>query len=266
MPTVEWAVKVVGCRNTSGRDAGPHCERFETQEIRFRARSRIVRKLSAFGPISTGMEAHWERCASPQKAFHSMSAAKRARLTPATGAMKRSNSSRSASRTSHSHVWRDREYIFDRVPKSLAVEIYPLWAAKLDQRFVAGFSVSESSPEWKGGAKLKRGLSGTLGTLTLEKDRIIFDAGERSGSRSWRLIDIENVSRTGSLDLTVTTSEKSGWFRGGMRHGPGWREPRPRSRRMRCRSFAATRAVRRSISRVLVRLVRLVRLEGGEHS
>ena len=32
---------------------------------------------------------------------------------------------------------RDREYIFDRVPKDLAVETYPLWTSKLDQRFIA---------------------------------------------------------------------------------------------------------------------------------
>lgn len=112
---------------------------------------------------------------------------------------------------------RDREYIFDQVPKSLAVETYPLWAAKLDQRFVAAISDPESVPEWKAGAKLDHGLSGILGTLTLGKDRVVFDSRERSGSRSWRLIDIENVSSSGPLDLTVTTAEKSGLFRGGSR-------------------------------------------------
>ena len=112
---------------------------------------------------------------------------------------------------------RDREYMFDRVPKSLAVETFPLWAAKLDQRFIAGIPETNSAPEWKAGAKLDHGLSGTLGTLMLGKERIVFDAGERGDSRSWRLIEIENVSRVGPLDLTLTTSEKSGWFRGGSR-------------------------------------------------
>jgi len=111
---------------------------------------------------------------------------------------------------------RDREYIFDRAPKSLAVEMYPLWTSKLDQRFIAAVPAPESAPEWKARAKLDHGLYGTLGTLIVAKERIVFD-GERGGSRSWRLIDIENVSRTGPLDFTVTTSEKSGWFRGGMR-------------------------------------------------
>lgn len=112
---------------------------------------------------------------------------------------------------------RDREYIFDRVPKDLAVEAYPLWTSKLDQRFIAAVPAPEPAPEWKVGAKLDHGLSGTLGTLMIGREQIVFDAGERGGSRSWRLIDIENVSSSGSLDLTVTTSEKSGLFRGSGR-------------------------------------------------
>jgi hypothetical protein len=111
---------------------------------------------------------------------------------------------------------RDRGYVFDRVPKDLAIETYPLWTAKLDQRFIAAVPAPESAPEWKARAKLNHGLSGTLGTLIFGKAEIVFDAGDRGGSRSWRLMDIENVSRTGALDLTITTSEKSGWFRGGM--------------------------------------------------
>ena len=111
---------------------------------------------------------------------------------------------------------RDREYVFDRLPKSLAIETYPLWTGKLDQRFIAAVPAPEPTPEWKAKAKLDHGLSGTLGTVIVGKEGIVFDAGERGGSRSWRLIDIDNISRTGLLDLTVTTSEKSGWFRGGM--------------------------------------------------
>ncbi len=112
---------------------------------------------------------------------------------------------------------RDREYVFDHLPKGLAVETYPLWASKLDQRFIGAVSEPQTSPEWKAGAKLDQGLSGTLGSLTIGKDWIVFDAGKRDGSRSWRLMDIENISRIGPLDLTVTTAEKSGWFRGGTR-------------------------------------------------
>ena len=112
---------------------------------------------------------------------------------------------------------RDREYIFDRVPKDLAGETYPLWTSKLDQRFIAGVPAPEPAPEWKVGAKLDHGLAGTLGTLMIGREQIVFDGGERGGSRSWRLIDIENVSSSNPLDLTVTTTEKSGLFRGSGR-------------------------------------------------
>ena len=112
---------------------------------------------------------------------------------------------------------RDQEYVFDRLPKSLAAETYPLWTGKLDQRLIGALPAPESGVEWKGTAKLDQGLAGPVGSLSIGKDWIVFDAGKRDGSRSWRLIDIENISRTGPLDLTVTTSEKAGWFRGGMR-------------------------------------------------
>ena len=112
---------------------------------------------------------------------------------------------------------RDREYIFDRVPKDLAVEAYPLWTSKLDQRFIAAVPEPGVAPDWKAGAKLDHGFSGTLGTLMIGSEWIIFDAGEHGGSRSWRLLDIQNVSSSGPLDLTVTTTEKSGLFRGSGR-------------------------------------------------
>jgi len=112
---------------------------------------------------------------------------------------------------------RDREYVFDRLPEDLAFETYPLWTSKLDQRFIAAVPAPEPAPEWKAEAKLDHGLSGTLGTLMIGREQIVFDAGERGASRSWRLIDIENVSSSGPLDLTVTTTEKSGLFRGGSR-------------------------------------------------
>jgi len=112
---------------------------------------------------------------------------------------------------------RDREYVLDRLPKNLAVDTYPLWTSKLDQRFIAVVPAPEPAPEWKAGAKLDHRLSATLGILMIGREQIVFDAGERGSSRSWRLIDIENVSSSGPLDLTATTTEKSGLFRAGSR-------------------------------------------------
>lgn len=112
---------------------------------------------------------------------------------------------------------RDREYVFDHLPQGLASDAFPFWTGKLDQRLIAAVPAPQSDAQWKGTAKLDHGLKGAVGSLTLGNDWIVFDAGKLDGSRSWRLTDIDNISRTGPLDLTVTTAEKSGWLRGGMR-------------------------------------------------
>ena len=111
---------------------------------------------------------------------------------------------------------RDREYVFDRLPGGLAVEVFPMLTRSLDQRFIAALA-DKLIPEWKLSAKLDHGLSGTLGTLSVTDEELIFETKKPDESRTWRLSDIENVSSTGSLSLTVTTNEKSGVFRGGMR-------------------------------------------------
>jgi len=111
---------------------------------------------------------------------------------------------------------RDREYVFDQLPRDLAIEVFPALTRILDQRFVAALP-DKRAPEWKLGAKLDRGLSGAVGSLVLTDEELIFETKKPDESRSWRLKDIDNVSTTGPLDLTVSTSEKSGLFRGGMR-------------------------------------------------
>ena len=112
---------------------------------------------------------------------------------------------------------RDREYVFDRIPSDLATEAYPLLTRILDQRFIAALPDKQRAPEWKVGAKLERGLKGTLGTLVVSRDLIVFDTEKPNEARSWRITDIENISSSGPLDLAITTSEKTGMFRGGDR-------------------------------------------------
>ena len=112
---------------------------------------------------------------------------------------------------------RDREYVFDRLPAELAKQLYPLLKSRLDQRFIAALSDQPADPVWKVGAKLGRGLSGTLGTLVVGADLVVFDTEKQKESRTWRIADIENVSSSGPLDLAITTSEKTGMFRGGDR-------------------------------------------------
>jgi len=112
---------------------------------------------------------------------------------------------------------RDREYIFDHLPVELARQLYPLLTHSLDQRFIAALSDQEAVPEWKVRAKLGRGLTGTLGTLVVSRDLIVFDTEKQKESRTWRIADIENIGSSGPLDLAITTSEKTGMFRGGDR-------------------------------------------------
>ena len=112
---------------------------------------------------------------------------------------------------------RDREYLFDRLPSDLAAEVYPWLARIFDRRFIAALPDKQPGAEWKVGAKLGRGLKGTLGTLVVSRDLIVFDTEKPNQARSWRITDIENISRSGSLDLAITTSEKTGMFRGGDR-------------------------------------------------
>jgi hypothetical protein len=112
---------------------------------------------------------------------------------------------------------RDREYLFDRIPSSLAVEVYPLLTRTLDQRFIAAIADRQPAAEWKIGAKLTGNTKGTMGTLAVSSDLIVFDTKQPNEARSWRISDIQNVSSSGPFDLTITTGEKTGVFRGGDR-------------------------------------------------
>ena len=110
---------------------------------------------------------------------------------------------------------RDREYVFERIPPNLAVEAYPLLTRILDQRFIAAIADTEPAAEWKIGAKLTGNVNGTMGTLLVSPGLIVFDARKPNESRSWRIADIQNISTSGPLDLTITSNEKTGFFRGG---------------------------------------------------
>lgn len=112
---------------------------------------------------------------------------------------------------------RDREYVFDRIPSDLAIEVYPMLSRILDQRFIAAVASPHSAAQWEIGAKLTRDLKGAMGRLIVSNDRIVFDTKKRSEARSWRIADVENVSSSGPFDLTITTGEKTGAFRGGHR-------------------------------------------------
>src|SRR5205807_9687051 len=96
---------------------------------------------------------------------------------------------------------RDREYVFDRLPEDLAKQSYALLRSKLGQRFVAELAEADVVPLWQVGAKLRHGLSGSQGTLTIAVDRIVFDTQATGESRTWLFRDIDNVSTAGPYDL-----------------------------------------------------------------
>jgi hypothetical protein len=112
---------------------------------------------------------------------------------------------------------RDREYVFDRLPEGLAQQAYGLFHQSLDQRFIAELSDPDGRVLWQTGAKLRRGLSGSDGTLRIGEDRIIFETGAGGESRTWRFTDIDNISTAGSFDLAITTTELSRWLHAGHR-------------------------------------------------
>jgi hypothetical protein len=110
---------------------------------------------------------------------------------------------------------RDREYAFDQLPKDLAANVYSLLRDRLDQRFVVHLSVADVKPLWQVDAKLLQRFGGSQGRLVIGEDRIEY---RTDGARSytWRLRDIDNVSTAGPFDLSITTSERSGWLRGSL--------------------------------------------------
>lgn len=101
----------------------------------------------------------------------------------------------------------DREYIFDRLPKNFATQVYPLLAKQMDQRFLAHVADPTVKPQWEMPAKLLLGRSGSNGNLKVAADQIVFDGGEYGESRTWKLSDIRNVNSSDPFELTITTIE-----------------------------------------------------------
>lgn len=110
---------------------------------------------------------------------------------------------------------RDREYVFDQLPKDFASQEYALLRTRLDQRLIAHLGDPDVKPLWQIGAKLLHRFGGSQGMLLVGEDQIVYrtDNGE---SHAWPYNDIENISTSGRFDLSVTTSERSGWSRGSV--------------------------------------------------
>ena len=99
----------------------------------------------------------------------------------------------------------DREFVFRGAPRELAAKWYPVFSAKLDQRFVAALADPQVRPLWRVPVKLKRNVQGEL---LVGARQVVLHATPERESRTWRISDIESVASAGPFDLTVTTREK----------------------------------------------------------
>jgi hypothetical protein len=102
---------------------------------------------------------------------------------------------------------RDREFVFDELPKDLADQLYPLFSRRLDQRFVAALAEGPAQPEWQIPAKLLHATGGFQGVILVGRDRVVFRTTTDGQSRTWRIGDIDSVSSSGPFDFTITTYE-----------------------------------------------------------
>ena len=103
---------------------------------------------------------------------------------------------------------RDRVYIFDRIPASVAADWYPVFRVKLDARFVAALADEQAKPEWQIPAKLVHVVTGSQGAVLVGADRVVYESSQQGESRTWRIEDLENVSSSNPFDLTITTHER----------------------------------------------------------
>jgi hypothetical protein len=110
---------------------------------------------------------------------------------------------------------RDREWTFERLPKGQAEALYPFLRERLDTRLVPALAVPPAEVLWELPVKLRHAFGGSEGTLIWGADSVAYKSGERDESRTWRIKDIEGVSSGGPFDLTLTTSERQGLWRGG---------------------------------------------------
>jgi hypothetical protein len=100
----------------------------------------------------------------------------------------------------------DREFEFTgQLPVE---ELFGLWTARMDQRFVAALPAREA----EGFSILVKHLGrigGSQGVLSFGSEDVVFDTTSTGDSRHWRYSDIAGVSSSGPFQLTVTTFEQA---------------------------------------------------------
>jgi hypothetical protein len=103
----------------------------------------------------------------------------------------------------------DFAYTFDALAGQNFTGSYPLLRDRLDQRFIAELADAAVQPLWSVPVKLLGTITGSEGTLTIGRDRIVYSTGRKGASRTWRYGDIDNISTSGPFALTFTTFERA---------------------------------------------------------
>jgi hypothetical protein len=103
---------------------------------------------------------------------------------------------------------RDREYVFDEIPKDLAAAVLPLAREHIGDRLVEAVP-DKLAPVWQAEARLQKKFSATDGTLIVGAGQITFQAKRPEDSRTWRIADVDSITSSGPYDLTITTYERA---------------------------------------------------------
>jgi hypothetical protein len=106
----------------------------------------------------------------------------------------------------------DREYRFGLfTPEGLrsAYHFLDILKSRLDQRFVAAFGEPIANPLWEIPAKHLLRFGGEQGVLQIGSDEIVYQSSKKGESRTWRYLDIQNISSSGPFQLTITTFERA---------------------------------------------------------
>jgi len=100
----------------------------------------------------------------------------------------------------------DREFEF--TGKLPVDDLFRLWTARMDQRFVAAIPTREAEGFSIPVKHLGR-IGGSQGVLSFGDQDVVYATAAGGESRHWRYKDIAGISSTGPFQLTLTTFEQA---------------------------------------------------------
>ena len=102
---------------------------------------------------------------------------------------------------------KDREFTFDIVGAELTQEVSDFLRARISRPFVTSFTGEGGETLAQIPVKHLQRFGGDQGVLKVYRDRLVYEAKDRSNSRSWRWTDIRSVGRTDTFRFEVLTYE-----------------------------------------------------------